>query len=350
MPHPYRGMAFGSPAPPSGYVEEDFRIATFDEILTDFPHTPINVELKPYADAQATANAAAAVLANHPGRESDVIVNSFSQDMIEKFHAAAPNHLALGGSLEGTLSYIQGTPITPTPVAVQPPDKYNLPPLVDTLPILKPFFEYDGYISVVWPSDLDETQETNPWYAKLISQGADAINTMFPSRLQAYLCDNGIPRPNGKPRCAKQECPEGQTGLAPDNCQKLVDFRNLSVKPLKNKVRLGKQAKFRVQLTNRGVEVGTVRVTVRSSNRKVTKPRTFSMSIKPGATTSRTISVAIPRSLRKQAKLTITVASGSAQSQTTFALKPPKRKKTWWDDYTPKGEVKITASQNTQQL
>lgn len=348
VPHPYRGMADGNPAPPPGYSAADFRIATFDEVLDAFPDTPINVELKPYTDATATANAAAAVLADHPGREADVIINSFSQAMIEAFHAAAPNHLALGGSLEGTLSYVTGNPITPTPVAVQPPDRYNLGGnVVDTLPLLRPSFEHDGFISVVWPSDLDEAQETGPWYAKLISQGADAINTMFPSRLHQYLCENGVPRPDGTPRCAEQQCPAGQTGIAPDDCELLVEFRNLKVISLSKTTRRGLSPRFRIQLTNKGVGKGTVKVSVRSTNPKVTKPRQFNLRIEAGATVTRTISVKIPRVFTKQAKLVIALSSGSDRAEAEFTLKPPKIPKPF---VCCKGDVKILANQNTQQL
>lgn len=311
VPHPYRGMATGDVTPPSGYTANDFRIATFSEILDAFPNTPMNVELKPYADTQATAEAAAAALAAHPGRESDVIVNAFKQEMIEAFHTAAPNHLALGGSLDKTLAYVQGNAITPTPVAVQPPDKYDLGGgnVVDTLPLLSPHFEYDGYISVVWPSDLDETQETDPWYAKLISQGAGAINTMFPSRLQTYLCDNNIPRPDGTPRC-----PEQTTVLT-----------KVMVGPKSGTIKAGKTLRLKVSV-RANVKFGPNEFVVRlkSSNRQVKLPGSVKVKLN-GKEGSRVI---VLRATKKaKGKAAVTASNGKLKASSVFRVKPVCAKK-----------------------
>ena len=329
VPHPYRGMATGDVPPPEGYAASDFKIATFGEILDAFPDTPLNVELKPYADAEATATAAAAALAAHPGRESDVIVNSFSQAMIEEFHEAAPNHLALGGSLEGTLDYVTGKAITPTPVAVQPPDKYNLGGnIVDTLPLLRQHFEHDGFIAVVWPSDLDETQETNPWYEKLISQGADAINTMFPSRLHDYLCAAGIARPDGSPRCDEQICPEGQTGIAPDNC---VDLPAVKVKSLrfggrKGQVKAGGKTTLVLSISTTDGYKGSATVRFRSSNRNVKVKKSITVNLQPGVTVKKRIVVSATRKAKGRATVTATSGKFSTRSNLTVKKACVKKK------------------------
>jgi len=329
VPHPYRGMATGDVTPPSGYTANDFRIATFSEILDAFPNTPMNVELKPYADTQATAEAAAAALAAHPGRESDVIVNAFKQEMIEAFHTAAPNHLALGGSLDKTLAYVQGNAITPTPVAVQPPDKYDLGGgnVVDTLPLLSPHFEYDGYISVVWPSDLDETQETDPWYAKLISQGAGAINTMFPSRLQTYLCDNNIPRPDGTPRCAKQECPEGFTGTQPD-CVLIpvaAKVTKVSLKPAKSSVKAGGKKILTLSVSASNGKPSSATIQLKSSNLKVKLPKTVRVGLRGNGTVTKKVVVRVNRTAK--GKATITATSGRLKARSVLQVKAACSKK-----------------------
>jgi glycerophosphoryl diester phosphodiesterase len=310
VPHPYRGMADGNPSPPAGYSASDFKIATFDQVLDAFPDTPINVELKPYTDPTETAEAAAAVLADHPGREADVIINSFSQAMIEAFHTAAPNHLALGGSLEGTLSYVTGNPITPTPVAVQPPDRYNLGGnVVDTLPLLRPFFEYDGFISVVWPSDLDETQETDPWYAKLISQGADAINTMFPSRLHQYLCTNDIPRPDGSPRCDAQR----------------IKLKSLNLGPKKGQIKAGKKRTLVINLSSTAGVAGEATIRLRSSNRNVKVLRN-SIPVEFVPSKSSKLKVVVLANRKARGKAVITATSGKLTSKATLTVKPDCKK------------------------
>lgn len=325
-PHPYRGIATGDAPAPKGFTAADFRIATFDQVLKAFPGTPINVELKPYAGVEATAQAAADVLAANPGREEDVIINAFSQDMIERFHELAPNHLALGGSLSGTLAYVQGEPITPTPVAVQPPDKFNLPPVVDTLPILRPMFEYDGFISVVWPSDLDPTQETDAWYEKLIGQGANAINTMYPGKLHQYLCEAGIRRPDGSQRCGLQPpdavpCPEGTQGEAP-TCvpipePKVAKLKLHSVRLVSPRKRgAGRQAAIRVLLQNTGTgELRRVKVCAKVPKRKrrmikTPRCRKFS-SIKPGSVREFTIRARSTRKARGKVRIRVKVTSAN---------------------------------------
>ncbi len=90
-----------------------------------------------------------------------------------------------------------------------------------------------------------------------------------------------------------------------------------------------------------------MKVTVRSSNPKVTKPRQFNLQVGAGATVTRTISVKVPRVFVKQAKLFISVASGADRAQAVFTLKPPKKQKRF---VCCKGDVKILANQNTQQL
>ena len=310
VPHPYRGMATGDPSPPAGYSANDFRIATFEEILDEFPDTPMNVELKPYADTEATAQAAADALAAHPGREADVIVNAFSQAMIEAFHEAAPNHLALGGSLEKTLAYVQGNPITPTPVAVQPPDKYNLSGnIVDTLPLLRPHFEHDGFIAVVWPSDIVETQETGPWYQKLIDQGASAINTMFPARLHEYLCETGVPAADGNARCAEQE----------------IRVKSLRITPARGSIKTGKKRVLTLAISTTSGVSGAATIRLKSSNRNVKVPARLSLKLVPGKTVKRRITIRATRKAR--GKATITATSSGLKARSVLKVKRPARKR-----------------------
>jgi hypothetical protein len=43
--------------------------------------------------------------------------------------------------------------------------------------------------------------ESEASYARLIALGTDGYMSSEPSRLAPYLCANGIPRPDGSPRC-----------------------------------------------------------------------------------------------------------------------------------------------------
>ncbi|MFA9399702.1 MAG: glycerophosphodiester phosphodiesterase family protein [Acidobacteriota bacterium] len=261
-PHPYRGIATGDVDPPTGYTANDFRIASFEEVLEAFPDTPINIDMKNRSsDPSVSLEAAeklAAIMNAHPERSEDVIVASFAQAPIDKFHMLAPGHKALSGSEDATLDYVTGLPLSPTPVAVQPPDTFNLPPVVRTVPILKPLTDYDGFAIHVWGDDPDTNPD--PFYEKIIDEGADGYFTQRPSVLHRYLCEAGIRRPDGSQRCAQQApdvvpCPEGTEGEAP-TCTPIPPDPEAALKVYsvtgKSTFRAGKSPGYRVLLQNIG--------------------------------------------------------------------------------------------------
>ncbi|MCO5314630.1 MAG: hypothetical protein M9938_00470 [Solirubrobacterales bacterium] len=278
-PHPYRGIATGAVEPPEGFTADDFRIATFDQVLDEFPTTPINIELKSVVgvDINATAAAAAAALARHPGREKDVIINSFGQAMMDAFHAAAPNHLAFSASEEATLGYLSGTPVTPTPVSLQPPDYYDLNGgWLRTVPVLRTPARFDGYSLIIWGSDHDPLQDTAPYYRQLITEGANGINTTRPGQLNQYLCEAGVPRPDGTARCESQECPPPSIGVRP-RCRTVEpasQVQSVRLSPGRVTIRAGRRGYvwLRVRVTP-GMGLPRVKVRLRSSNRRVRLPR-----------------------------------------------------------------------------
>lgn len=346
-PHPYRGIATGDVEPPEGFTADDFRIATFDQVLDEFPDTPINIELKsvPGVDTVATAQAAADALARHPGREKDVIINSFGQAMMDAFHAAAPNHLAFSSSEEATLDYLSGTPVSPTPVAIEPPDYYNLGGgWLRTLPVLGTPARWDGYSLIVWGSDHDPLQETAPYYRQLIAEGANGINTMKPGQLHQYLCEAGIPRPDGSARCAAQECPEGQAGVKP-NCQMVVtDPRSevswIHMVPGKIRVKAGKQAILRLKVrTTRGLGPNAVTVKLRSSNRGVKLPKTVRARVKAGVVMTTIVRIQATRRARGLSLISATAAGKRDRMVVTVAPSCKSKKKGKKDNTTLCGKT-----------
>jgi glycerophosphoryl diester phosphodiesterase len=248
-PHPYRGIATGDQPPPLGYTANDFKIASFEEVLEAFPDTPLNIDMKSSGSdpsvSLAAADAFAAIMNAHPERSEDVIAASFDQAALERFHELAPNHKALSGSLDASVTYAFGGPLSPVPVAIQPPDLFNLNGNdLRTVPILRESADYDGFAIHVWGSDKDPAQESDPFYAQLIEEGADGFFTQVPSKLHQYLCEAGIRRPDGSQRCSAQ---------APDLSPKL---RFYSFKGPK-RLRAGKTASFTILLGNTGNTVMT---------------------------------------------------------------------------------------------
>ncbi len=333
-PHPYRGIATGDVPPPTGYTANDFRIATFEEVLEAFPDTPLNIDMKDYGpDPSVTLEAAeklAAIMNAHPERSEDVIVASFAQESVEKFNQLAPGHKALSGSLDATLGYVSGDPLTPTPVAVQPPDIFNLPPVLRTVPILKPLADYDGFAVHVWGSDEDPLQESDPFYAKLIDEGADGFFTQRPSALHQYLCEAGIRRPDGSQRCALQApdvvpCPDGTEGQAP-TCTPILPDPEAALEVYsvtgKSKVRAGRSPGYRILLQNTGdaaMEGAEVCLTVpQKQRRKVKLPRrcTPIRKIGPGGVFNPRFKVVTGKGSRGKVKLKFKVATDEAGNGT----------------------------------
>lgn len=330
---PFRGVATGNAVPPAGFTANDFKIPTFDEVLAAFPDTPINIELKQVGalsqdDIEETAATMAGILAGHPGHDENVIINSFGQEMLDAVHAARPQHKSFGGSQDATLGYVQGEPITPTPVAVEPPDYFQLGGVgwLRTVPLLKPFTDHDGYQIYVWGSDHDPMQDTPEFYAQLIEEGADSYNTPSPTTLAAYLCTAGVAKPDGSPRCPEQVCPEGQTGIAPDNCvdiprcpegtegtppncSRIVSdpvwkLKGLKLTPKMAKVKRGKKVRLKVKLRFSPGFGGPAKVKVhlKSSNRRVKLPRSIQIPARGKAT--KTIVVRATKRARGKAKIT----------------------------------------------
>jgi glycerophosphoryl diester phosphodiesterase len=282
-PHPYRGIATGDVPPPTGYSANDFRIATFEEVLEAFPDTPLNVDMKSYGPdpgvSLAAAEALAEIMNRHPERSEDVIVASFDQAAMERFHELAPGHKALSGSLDATLDYVNGSALTPVPVAVQPPDLFNLGTLLRTVPILKPLADYDGFAVHVWGSDNDPEQESDPFYARLIEEGADGFFTQQPGKLHQYLCEAGIRRPDGTRRCSAQP-----PDLTPPP-ETLPELRVHSMRGRKGLTR-GRRSTFTVLIGNAGdADLGGIRACLKgagSSARTVTGSCSRGPSLGPG--------------------------------------------------------------------
>ena len=317
-PHPYRGIATGDKPPPIGYTANDFRIATFEEVLEAFPDTPLNIDMATVSDPSvslAAAEALAEIMNAHPERSEDVIVASFGQEAIELFHELAPNHKALSGSLDASVPYAFGGPISPAPVAIQPPDLFEFGSIVRTVPLLKPFTDYDGFALHVWGSDTDPEQETDPFYTRLIEEGADGFFTQVPARLHQYLCEAGIRRPDGSQRCSLQ---------APDLAPVLRVHSMLGARSLV----AGKRTSFAILLGNTGnTAMNSVRACVtvpKSSSRTVKVSCARSKAVSPGDLA--TVNVSVTATARAKGKvrlsLVVTTDGGERTVTRTFRILP----------------------------
>ncbi|MBM3666234.1 MAG: hypothetical protein FJW90_01915 [Actinobacteria bacterium] len=132
----------------------------------------------------------------------DIIVDSFAQAPMVGFTAQAPQvHRA--PSVDATLFFAAGQPLHPDGVAFQVPPIYG--GLHAAKLLLSPSFDVQsqGYAVHVWTNSAYD--ETFPGYEDILELGADGIMTTSPRNLDAYLCQAGVPHPDGSSRCATKK-------------------------------------------------------------------------------------------------------------------------------------------------
>ena len=191
--YPYRGVRTGDRPPPAGHTPDDFRVPTLKEVFAAFPDVPINIEIKGKNDGDAqsflrNAEALAAFL-NKAGR-TDVIVVSFHDEAIDRFHMLAPQ-IPLAPGLAKTAAYVQGGALAGDGyVALQ------VPPEFSGIQVMTPEFvkraHDDGYAVHTW---IDSSDENAAFYDELVGMCADAIMTAYSDRLESVLRQRGYARP-----------------------------------------------------------------------------------------------------------------------------------------------------------
>jgi glycerophosphoryl diester phosphodiesterase len=109
--YPFRGVATGARKPPKGYRAADFRVPTLTEVMKAFPRTPINIEIKgrtpDEADAEYIRNAEVLARLLTNTKRHDLIVASFRQKALERFHELVPR-IDLSPGFDGVASWLLG--------------------------------------------------------------------------------------------------------------------------------------------------------------------------------------------------------------------------------------------------
>ena len=107
--YPFRGVSTGARRPPRGYSASDFRVPTLTEVMKAFPRTPINVEIKgrtpDEADAEYVRNAEVLARLLRNTKRRDLIVASFRQKALERFHSLVP-HIDLSPGFDGVANWL----------------------------------------------------------------------------------------------------------------------------------------------------------------------------------------------------------------------------------------------------
>lgn len=196
----YRGIATGQKAPPAGYSAADFTIPTLREVLTQFPNTPINIEIKRTVPDTTPYETILADLLREFGRDDDVIVVAFSDASVEIFKAYAPEIHTATATVESAVFYVTAAhepsvmgrdatlpadlPGAPNPryVAMQVPIEFE-----GIRVVTRDFVEdahANGTAVHVWTINLRSEME----YLECI--GVDGIMTDVPTLLEEVLTDS----------------------------------------------------------------------------------------------------------------------------------------------------------------
>jgi glycerophosphoryl diester phosphodiesterase len=185
-----RGVATGKRRPPKGFTAADFRVPTLKEVLEAFPHTPINVEIKGRTKAEALdeylTNADALARTLKGTKRRDIIVVSFKQEAVDRFHQLVPA-LPVAPGIGGAANWLLGGKSPGDGVvAFQLPITYELNS--QTLQITTPDnvarAHREGYAWHTWLSDDTETPVV---WNRLLNMGVDGVMTAKPKAFAALL-------------------------------------------------------------------------------------------------------------------------------------------------------------------
>ena len=194
-----RGIATGKRKPPKGFTRADFRVPTLAQVLAAFPRTPINIEIKgrtkAEADAEYVENAEvlAALLAKTKRR--DLIVVSFKQAAVDRFHALEPA-IPVAPGIDGAVAWYGGGSPGDGVVAFQLPITYvfggqNID--VTTADNVARAHR-EGYAWHTWLSDDGESPAT---WRQLIDWCVDGVMTARPVAFERVLRGHAAPEACG---------------------------------------------------------------------------------------------------------------------------------------------------------
>ena len=196
----FRGIATGKRTPPKGFKRRDFRVPTLQEVLKAFPRTPINIEIKGRTPDEATeeyvrnAEVLAAALGDTARR--DLIVVSFVQAAVDRFHALAPR-IDVAPGVDGSAAFLLGggSPGEGV-VAFQLPITYELGgQLVDvTTEANVARAHVAGYAWHTWLSNDGESPAT---WRRLLDWCVDGVMTARPVAFEKVLREHDAPEACG---------------------------------------------------------------------------------------------------------------------------------------------------------
>jgi glycerophosphoryl diester phosphodiesterase len=190
----FRGIATGKKRPPKKFKQGDFRVPTLKQVLKKFPRDPINIEIKGRTPEEETSEYVynAEVLASLLGKQKKLrprrlIVTSFHQDAVDRFHSLMPG-IGLAPGTEGFASWFlgggspgQGVVAFQVPITFQ----FGSQLLQITTAESVGNAHSDGYAWHNWFGGNDS--DSRPTWGTLIDECVDGIITARPRQLEKLL-------------------------------------------------------------------------------------------------------------------------------------------------------------------
>src|SRR5215213_993195 len=196
----FRGVATGRRAAPKGFTAADFRVPTLSEVMRAFPHTPINVEIKGRTPDEDTAEYVknAGVLARllKDTRRRDLIVVSFKQEAVDRFHELDPK-IDVAPGITGFAAWLGMNSPGPGVVAFQVPITFNFGTTVLAVTTAENVARAhrEGYAWQNWFGDDDH--DDAPTWRRLIDMCVDGTMTSRPRAYEKVLRGHKRPQSCG---------------------------------------------------------------------------------------------------------------------------------------------------------
>lgn len=200
--YPLRGARHGD-VDVEGHDPEDFGVPSLSDVLEEFPDTPVNIEIKGSGTPQSYLDAAEELGAQLESTErEDVIVGSFSDEALARFHELVPEVDMSAGQDAMIAYYLSDRPLPEGVVALQVPITYSGLRVVS-----REFVDRaheDGYAVHAWfsgsaPDDAES-------YAEVIDTCVDALMPSRPSVLEEVFAEKGTERPSPGGTPPREEC------------------------------------------------------------------------------------------------------------------------------------------------
>jgi glycerophosphoryl diester phosphodiesterase len=195
-----RGIATGKRKPPRGYTRADFRVPTLRQVMKAFPRTRINIEIKGRTKTEAVEEYVrnAEVLAEllRGSSRRDLIVVSFKQQAVDRFHQLAPA-IGVAPGVDGAAAFLLGggSPGDGV-VAFQLPITFELGDQTLSVTNAENVAKAHGagYAWYTWLSDDGESPAT---WRQLIDWCVDGVMTARPVAFEKVLRSHPAPEACG---------------------------------------------------------------------------------------------------------------------------------------------------------